>query len=890
VTAVASGRVSLRLAVRLVRRAPGRSALIAALVAIPVLAGTFALVTISTARLSPEQAATRYLGHADAIAQVTAFTRLDPLGSVIGRGVSYSGESIGMESQLGRHHRPRATLDLATLLPAGARFTASPTDAKSLRVTFGKLTAEAQAHPLDFTDPISRGLDEIESGTAPTGPGQIAVTTTLAHRLHLSPGDRVSVSGIGPATVTAVVRDPRALSEDAIAAPLATFGGIAGFQHGAYSDPTWLISFPGHQAPDLHAAMAARGIIFETRRQWENPPPELRTSSRIDSQVVAVLGSIILFGIAEIVLLAGTAFAVGTRRQVRELGLLRATGGDETDVRRVVLAQGLVLGVIGAVAGVLAGVLAVFFARPLLEHFADKAFGPLDGRPLEIAAVALVGVVAGLLAAVIPARSSARLPILDMLRTRFPVDEGVVRNPRWAWAALVVGPLVVVGAAYGWHHSRDNGGAGASLSVSVDQVGSAFTSVAHDGRWTTVISLGAAITLAGLARSCPTLLTRLGRLAHRLPLSLRLATRDAARHRHRTAPAAAAVATVVAGAVLVLFVASSTDVRNRRAYTPYTPVGTALVSSSSLAVDGALAREYLPVRSIGRLGVIGPPSHGGNFAQIAAHSPGCVDSPDQSCQIGHVDTADAAAVDIIAGRHVPAAAQLLADGGAVVLVPGLAVGGRVGIDTVTGRRQAHVDTTTLPAMVIPGVRFYDGISEILVSTATAQAHGWPVLGEQALVATTHMPSTRQQDELQHALGRNGSVIVERGYHAGLGLLLLALVGAAALAALAGTSIAVALAMAESRADMATLAAVGASPSRRRIHAMAQAAAVGGLGTALGVGLGALVGVSLLQGSASYPFTLPVRWLLLLVAVAPLLAITVAGAVTRGRVDLTRRIA
>jgi len=115
-------------------------------------------------------------------------------------------------------------------------------------------------------------------------------------------------------------------------------------------------------------------------------------------------------------------------------------------------------------------------------------------------------------------------------------------------------------------------------------------------------------------------------------------------------------------------------------------------------------------------------------------------------------------------------------------------------------------------------------------------------------------------------------------------------GAAMLATLAGTSIAVALAMAESRADMATFAAVGASPGRRRLHAMGQAATVAGLGAGLGVALGALVAVATLGGSELYPTSIPYRWLLAVLLGAPLLAVLVAGIFTRSRVILTRRIA
>ncbi|MBV9293674.1 MAG: ABC transporter permease, partial [Frankiales bacterium] len=668
------------------------------------------------------------------------------------------------------------------------------------------------------------------------------------------------------------------------------FGGLASFLAGAYTDPKWLVTFAGHHVEDLHAALAAHGIIYETRQQWEFPPPELgATAGRINSQVVAVLGSIVLFGIAEIVLLAGTAFAVGTRRQVQQLGLLRAVGGDETEVRRVVLAQGLLLGAVGAVLGVVLGVATVFFSRPVLEQVSDTAFGRLDGRPAQILAVALVGVVAGLLAAVVPARTSARMSVLDMLRSRFQVDAGVVRVPAWAWGALIVGPIVVVLSAYGWHHALGGGGA-AGGSASIGDLARVFTSSSSDGRWTVAISLGAAIALAGILRSCPALLTRLGRLAHRFPLSLRLATRDAARHRHRTAPAAAAVATVVAGAVLVLFVASSTDIRGRETYQPTTPVGTGwLTTGPRMSMDQALAlvRKQIGIRTVGTYTNLTAPSNS-QFSRLGARFVGC--PPQADCLDESVAIGTPALVDIVAGRHVPGAAQVLASGGAVVLSSGLAHAGHVQIDRAYGRHHLHYASTSLAALDVAHVPAYAETPHVVVSAQTAAAQGWRTLGNSAILVPAHLPNDAEFQRVQASLGQEAALGFEHGYQGRLGLVLLALIGAAAIATLAGTSIAVALAMAESRADMATLAAVGASPSRRRVHAMAQAFTVGGLGSVLGLGLGSLVGIALLQGSTSYPFTVPFRWLALLIVSAPVLSVLVAGAVTRGRVDLTRRIA
>jgi putative ABC transport system permease protein len=191
---------------------------------------------------------------------------------------------------------------------------------------------------------------------------------------------------------------------------------------------------------------------------------------------------------------------------------------------------------------------------------------------------------------------------------------------------------------------------------------------------------------------------------------------------------------------------------------------------------------------------------------------------------------------------------------------------------------------------VRGLPSYAGLPQVYVSPATAAAHGWRTHGNIALVKPTHAPSGDVMNRAQGALGDTVYLNLQHAYDSRYSVVLLAMLGAAAIATLAGTSIAVALAMAESRADMATMAAVGASPSRRRIHAMGQATIVAGLGTGLGVALGALVALATLAGSPRYPTSAPFRWLAAVLVVAPLLAVAVAGLATRSRVTLNRRIA
>jgi putative ABC transport system permease protein len=118
------------------------------------------------------------------------------------------------------------------------------------------------------------------------------------------------------------------------------------------------------------------------------------------------------------------------------------------------------------------------------------------------------------------------------------------------------------------------------------------------------------------------------------------------------------------------------------------------------------------------------------------------------------------------------------------------------------------------------------------------------------------------------------------------LLVVALI--AGLVTLLGVAISVALSAAEGRADLATLAAVGAPPRRRRALVAMQALFVGGLGGLLGTALGTFVAFTARATTGSPDFVVP-WWNLAAAGVgAPLVAALVAAACTRGRLPLVRR--
>jgi putative ABC transport system permease protein len=119
----------------------------------------------------------------------------------------------------------------------------------------------------------------------------------------------------------------------------------------------------------------------------------------------------LLLAIAIALMGIANTLALSVHERTRELGLLRAVGATRRQVRAIVRGESVIVAGIGTVAGLIAGfVLAV----ALIEIAGIDAFAVPPGSLL---AVAVVGVLAGVLAAVRPARRAARLDLPRALAT-----------------------------------------------------------------------------------------------------------------------------------------------------------------------------------------------------------------------------------------------------------------------------------------------------------------------------------------------------------------------------------------------------------------------------------------------------------------------------------------
>ncbi len=178
-----------------------------------------------------------------------------------------------------------------------------------------------------------------------------------------------------------------------------------------------------------------------------------------------------------------------------------------------------------------------------------------------------------------------------------------------------------------------------------------------------------------------------------------------------------------------------------------------------------------------------------------------------------------------------------------------------------------------------------------VTPATAQRLGLNPVPIGVVADTSQMPTRAEEGAARSALAQTGStsaLYVERGYSSGLGVWLLILLAGAAVVTLGASGIVTGLTAADSRADLATLAAVGASPRTRRWLMAASAAVTALLGSVLGIAAGLVPAAGLISSRREFSMILPWPHLLVIAFGVPALAALFAWVFTRSRLPMPRR--
>jgi putative ABC transport system permease protein len=118
-----------------------------------------------------------------------------------------------------------------------------------------------------------------------------------------------------------------------------------------------------------------------------------------------------LLGLAIVIALLGISntLALSVLERTRELGLLRSIGMTRAQLRATVRWESVIIALQGTALGLAIG---VFFGWSLVQALSDEGIDRLDIPVTNLAVVVVLAGIAGVLAAIVPARRAARLDIL----------------------------------------------------------------------------------------------------------------------------------------------------------------------------------------------------------------------------------------------------------------------------------------------------------------------------------------------------------------------------------------------------------------------------------------------------------------------------------------------
>lgn len=931
---LASHRLAHRIARREALRYKGRSALSITLLGLPLLGVAIGATAHDTITLSPEETAAQYLGSNDAYIEFALPGVPIEQMNWESRWISYEvpSDTGGSEET---PERAVADAEILAALPVGSWIApySHQTEGTALQAESGDELVQLQGYGYQLGDGLYKaaGLEYLE-GSAP-GPGETVINEAAADLLGIGVGDDLVLDS-GAAgddlEVSGIVELPWNLNE-----PFAIADSFPAAATG------WLLDTPEPLTKEQALALNELGLTVWAGSLLDEPASGayVETSETVDEAELTIYGLIVVAVVMEVVLLAGPAFAISARRRTREFALMSANGATPAQIRNIVLAGGVLFGVIAAASAIVIGVGIAAAALPWLEQLMGYRSAGLRVMPALQAALVGAAIATGLLSALAAAISASRINVIAALMGRTPRHTG---SKRW----LVIGLGMVA--------------AGIAAGIG----GVAFWSMAL---------MAAAIVLAqfGLVACTPALLAIAARVGRWLPLAPRMALREAGRNRGSAAPAIAAVLGVVAGGMAFSMIATAEVVRSEQDQEQILPQGsmTLTVSNSSgdetaIDWDAAVAEVEPQLRS--RLGEV-------ELTQIPAYTgwSGCgtvEESPDQDveCQwsatrpdqnrcpywdadtstdeaervaveaaredercdetvsetwnyvdevVGSTDPAVVAAHTDLEGEDLDRAIAVLEAGGlltadkwAMTDADTVVLQQYITIWDENGGSTEQQDTfLELPAMVVEKGQL--GLDQMLVSPEAAEAMGFELSPwtQEFLVTTEAAPEAEDLEALTADLNRETpendawvtfTVVDYRDPF--LRHLVIAVTGLCALIALGATAVSTGLIVAEQRREMATLGAVGAAPGLRKRFAMWQTVVIATFGTGLGI-VAAFIGYALIREALNrplqfqYPFATLYGWELpwasfaVVLLAVPLIAALGALVFTKATLPSERRI-
>ena len=913
-------RVALRLARRDVRRHLGRSVLIVLMVALPVLLLVAGNVLFSTQQLSPTERIPYLMGQAQAHVSLRGDSRAIPLPDPLsypwlGAGAFQGEPSVAPLPIPGWGPSPAERSAALGALVGG---TAYPVVFREGTVTLGRKVIDVRVLGVDpARHPSAQGVARLRSGRWPSSPSECLVSRAglargLPEQGQLTVEDQFTgqagtctIVGVGdgdqvfsgsPAAVDVIAPPPTTLPAGVSELPFITAYLI--------DRPTPVTWAEVKRLADYGLAVTSRAVLLDPPPSSEVVlPPGMSDEADRTAEAQAMVAAIMAMGLLlETSLLVGPAFAVSAARQRRTLALAASNGATTAQLRRSVLAQALVLGVLAALIGAGLGVLgARLVVGWSLANHPDVFFGPFDLPWLPVAIITGCAVLSAIVAALIPARGLARLDIVAVMRGQSVSTPARRRTPVAGLALVGVGAVGVF-----WTFAQT------------------LSSETLLGQLLPFIAMGSfGLVVVGALLLVPMALVGAARLTRSAPAPWRMAMRDAARQRGRATSTVAAILGATALLASILVISASTSAHGERQYQPQLPIGQARVMPRETPSDSArwlgqvraAVREADPALRVGLTQVVdlspksrmaGPAESmpflvalrtGCTPEQVLSTDPGQRDMPpDTRCVslrgFGTSDDRGTIRVDdldeLVAAYGLDAAQTAMLRAGGLVVNGDRArtvtferdPGGGWGtkeqitgqVDLVDGQvtfargtmrypdngpaKLESVSTFRLPATPIPNATLNPGLQSrfgmlvsygALMTTETAARLGLATAVLDGRIVDPRGALTEEAaGSIAYAVQEQGLgyFYVERGfvpYDALVAAILLGLVG---LVILVATLVSTALSTAETQPLMGTFAAIGATRGTRRSLAAAQAASLGVVGALLGVLVGLVPGIAI----------------------------------------------
>jgi putative ABC transport system permease protein len=282
----------------------------------------------------------------------------------------------------------------------------------------GVAEVDGKGRALTVTDPLALertfDLGKVRGSLSDLGTDGIAITEKEAEKQGLTTGDKARLTFTDGAKDTFTVRAVYGQSE--LAGDYVITRAAWAPHRTQDSDTLVAVSFK-----DGVSTGAGKAAVEKVAARYGDPEVQTRaeyaqsSAGGIDMMLTLVYA---LLALAVLIALLGIAntLTLAIHERTRELGLLRAVGQTRSQLRAMVRWESVLVAAFGTVGGLALGAFLGWVLVEASDGASDSTFA-FAMPPVQLAVVALVGVAAGALAGLRPARRAARLDVLRAIAT-----------------------------------------------------------------------------------------------------------------------------------------------------------------------------------------------------------------------------------------------------------------------------------------------------------------------------------------------------------------------------------------------------------------------------------------------------------------------------------------